>query len=218
MIKLCGFSASNYYNKVKFVLLEKDIPFEEVHVLFSPPDALLGRSALGKIPFIETDEGVLTESQVIVDYLEAAYPQNPLLPADPFAAAQQRELITYLEMHIELVARDLYRHAFSGLPISDETRERVHKALSHNLAGFKRLAHFAPYLGGETFTLADLVAYLHLPIVSMASKVVYGSDIVDEAGIDWKSHGKLIAERPAAQKVVADRKAYLAARKAEAGG
>ena len=51
----------------------------------------------------------------------------------------------------------------------------------------------------------------------MASKVVYGSDIVEEAGIDWKSHGKLIGERPAAQKVVADRKAYLAARKAEAG-
>ena len=76
MIKLCGFSASNYYNKVKFVLLEKGIPFEEVHVLFSPPDELLGRSPLGKIPFIETDEGVLTESQVIVDYLEAAYPQT----------------------------------------------------------------------------------------------------------------------------------------------
>jgi len=218
MIKLCGFSASNYYNKVKFVLLEKGIPFEEVHVLFSPPDELLGRSPLGKIPFIETDQGVLTESQVIVDYLEAAYPQPPLLPADPFAAAQQHELITYLEMHIELVARDLYRHAFSGQTISDETRERVHKALSHNLAGFKRLAHFAPYLGGETFALADLVAYLHLPIVSMASKVVYGSDIVEAAGIDWKSHGKLIGERPAAQKVVADRKAYLAARKAEAGG
>jgi hypothetical protein len=32
MIKLCGFAVSNYYNKVKLALLEKDIPFEEVLV------------------------------------------------------------------------------------------------------------------------------------------------------------------------------------------
>ncbi|MBR7513261.1 glutathione S-transferase N-terminal domain-containing protein, partial [Mycobacterium tuberculosis] len=30
MLKLCGFSASNYYNKVKLALLEKNLPFEEV--------------------------------------------------------------------------------------------------------------------------------------------------------------------------------------------
>ncbi|MBY0233548.1 MAG: glutathione S-transferase N-terminal domain-containing protein, partial [Burkholderiaceae bacterium] len=32
-IKLCGFSLSNYYNKVKLVLLEKGIPFEEELVM-----------------------------------------------------------------------------------------------------------------------------------------------------------------------------------------
>ena len=29
MLTLCGFGASNYYNKVKLVLLEKGIAFEE---------------------------------------------------------------------------------------------------------------------------------------------------------------------------------------------
>jgi len=29
MITLCGFSVSNYYNKLKLILLEKDIPFQE---------------------------------------------------------------------------------------------------------------------------------------------------------------------------------------------
>jgi hypothetical protein len=29
MIVLCGFAASNYYNKVKLALLEKAVPFEE---------------------------------------------------------------------------------------------------------------------------------------------------------------------------------------------
>ena len=31
-ITLCGFSVSNYYNKVKFSLLEKGIPFTEAQV------------------------------------------------------------------------------------------------------------------------------------------------------------------------------------------
>ena len=46
----------------------------------------------GKVPFLRTEQGALCESQVIVDYLEAAYPAVPLLPADPFAAAKVREL------------------------------------------------------------------------------------------------------------------------------
>ena len=29
MLTLCGFAASNYYNKVKLALLEKSVPFEE---------------------------------------------------------------------------------------------------------------------------------------------------------------------------------------------
>ena len=29
MLTLCGFAASNYYNKVKFALLEKGVPFQE---------------------------------------------------------------------------------------------------------------------------------------------------------------------------------------------
>ena len=29
MLTLCGFAASNYYNKVKFALLEKGVPFTE---------------------------------------------------------------------------------------------------------------------------------------------------------------------------------------------
>ena len=30
MIKLCGFAVSNYYNKVKLALIEKEIAFEEL--------------------------------------------------------------------------------------------------------------------------------------------------------------------------------------------
>ncbi|ALT78562.1 glutathione S-transferase family protein [Paucibacter sp. KCTC 42545] len=219
-IKLCGFSLSNYYNKVKLVLLEKGIPFEEELVMtHSHDEAVLSCTPLGKVPFIRTPQGALCESQVILDYLEAAYPQPALLPADPFQAAKQRELISFIELHLELVARELYAQAFFGGTVSEGTQARVRKQLSKNIAGFKRLAKFAPYVGGDSFGMADCAAWVSLPLVAQASKLVLGEDMLAAAGVDWKSYAKLVGERPMAQKVAADRKAdqeRIAALKAQA--
>ena len=118
-IKLHGFALSNYYNKVKFVLLEKGLPFEEVRVATGGKDAaVLAASPLGKIPFITTEHGALCESAVICEYLEAIAPQPALLPADPWAAAKVREISTFAELHLELVARELYAQAFFGGSVS----------------------------------------------------------------------------------------------------
>ena len=208
MITLCGFALSNYFNKVKMILLEKGVPFEEERVLTGLADeATLSASPLGKIPFLRTPQGTLCESQVIGEYLEAAYPQPALLPTDPWQAAKVRELATFIELHLELVARQLYAEAFFGGRISEGTRARVHKELVKNIAGFKRLARFGPHVAGDAFTLADCAAYQHLPLVGMASKAIYGEDLLAGAGVDWKGYVAIVGERPSAQKVAADRKA-----------
>lgn len=207
MITLCGFSVSNYFNKVKMALLEKGIPFQEELVMTrSKDEAVLAATPLGKIPFIRTEHGPLCESQVIMDYLEAAYPQPALMPADAFAAAKVRELITYLELHLELVARELYGQAFFGGTASEDTKERVRRQLDKNIPAFKRLLKFSPFIAGEQFTQADCAAYVSLPLVAMASKAVLGEDLLSSHGIDWKAYVKLIGERPSAQTVTADRK------------
>jgi glutathione S-transferase len=217
LITLCGFSLSNYYNKVKMVLLEKGIPFTEERVMTQSADeAVLGCTPLGKIPFIRTPQGALCESQVIVDYLDAAWPQTPLTPADPWQAAKVRELVTFIDLHLELVARELYVQAFFGGTVSDETRERARKLLPKHIAGFKRLAKFSPYVAGETFTQADCAAFVSLPLVGTASKAVLGEDLLAAAGIDWKGYVKRIGERPSAQRVAADRKADAERMAAEA--
>jgi glutathione S-transferase len=112
-LKLCGFSASNYYNKIKLQLLEKGVAFEEDLVWTGQAQAaLIERSPLGKVPFLETPDGPISESMACAEYIEAVYPQKALLPTDPFAAAKVRELIIYSELHLELVARQLYAEAF----------------------------------------------------------------------------------------------------------
>src|SRR4051794_16848128 len=108
VLTLCGFAASNYYNKVKLALLEKEVAFEEKLVWTDRSPELLEKSPLGKVPYFEVNQGVFCESQPMMEYLEDAYPEKPLLPADPLAAAKVRELIVFLELHLELVARELY--------------------------------------------------------------------------------------------------------------
>ena len=211
MITLCGFAVSNYFNKVKIALLEKNIPFTEETVMTkSNDDAVLSASPLAKIPFIRTEQGTLCESAVIMDYLEAAYPAPALMPAEPFDAAKLREISTFIELHLELVARELYAEAFFGGKVSDDTKTTVRRQLEKNIAGFKRLAKFAPYVGGDTFTAADCSAYVNLPLVGSASKIIYGEDLLVAAGVDYKAYMKLVGDRPTVQKVNADRKAALA--------
>jgi glutathione S-transferase len=212
MITLSGFSISNYYNKVKLVLLEKGIPFAEEHCPtgFADEETLMC-SPLGKVPFIRTERGSLCESEVIVEYLEALQPEPRLMPADAWEQAKVRELVTFVELHLELVARELYPAAFFGGTLSDGNKARLHKLLARNVAAFQRLAKFSPYLAGGEFTLADCAGYVSLPLVAMASKAVFGADALQAVGIDWKSYIKLIEQRPSAQRVLADRKAEQAA-------
>ena len=208
MLVLCGFSVSNYYNKVKLALLEKGVAFTEEQWKPGRADAaLLAASPLGKIPFIRTERGSLCESQAILDYLEAAHPSPALLPADAWQAAKVRELATFMDLHVELVARELYPKAFFGAALSDADAARIRTRLEGNLGGFKRLAVFAPFAAGADFTQADCSAWASLPLVSMATRAVYGEDLLATAGIDWKPYVKMIGERPSAQKVSADRKA-----------
>jgi len=208
MIVLCGIAISNYYNKVKLALLEKGIPFEEEQVnTGSKDEAVLSSSPLAKIPFLRTPQGPLCESEAIMDYIEAIRPEPPLLPADPYAAAKVRELSIFIDLHLELVARELYTQAFFGGTVSDDTKASVRKRLDKNIRAFKRLAKFSPYVAGDTFTQADCAAWPHLPLVGMATRLALGEDMLLAHGVDWKAYAAFIGQRPHAQKVAAERKA-----------
>lgn len=204
-LKLCGFSASNYYNKIKLQLMEKDVPFVEELVWTGHADSLLvDRSPMGKVPFLDTPQGPISESGACAEYIEASYPQKPLLPADSYAAAKVREIILYSELHLELVARNLYPEAFFGGKVSDNVKERTRKLLERGAQGFAKLVKFSPYVAGAEFTLADCAAVAHLPLVSSASRIIYGDDVL--ANLPVREYVKMMGERPSLQKVNADRK------------
>lgn len=208
MLKLCGVRISNYHNKVRLALLEKGIAFEEDDQ--RPPsqdEAYLGHSAMGKVPYIEHDGKTLTESQAICEYLEEAFPEKPLYPKDAWERAKVRELINYIELHVELVSRRLHKQAFYGGTVSDESKAQVERELTKGLKALGRLARFAPAIAGPELTLADVCAFVHLPLVATVTRLVLGRDLVEELLPQAKPYLKMLGERAAFERVSADRKA-----------
>ncbi len=206
MLTLCGFSVSNYYNKVKLALLEKGIPFQEEKIFPSQDEAMKKDSPMGKVPFLRTPSGVLSESQVIAEYIEDIHPEPPLYPANAFQRAKCRELIEHIELHLELPARRLYPAAFFAGQVSEETKNEVEKRLFKGMNSLAQLARFEPFIAGGEFSHADCAAFVHLPLVSQATKRIYGRDLVEELLPATGPYLKRIAEREAARRVSADRK------------
>ncbi|OGA19215.1 MAG: glutathione S-transferase [Betaproteobacteria bacterium RIFCSPLOWO2_02_FULL_66_14] len=210
MLKLCGFRVSNYHNKVLIALYEKGVAFEEDSNCFpSQEDEYLAKSPMGKVPYLSVDGTLLRESGVILEYLEDAYPERPLLPKDPLERARVRELLAFMELHLELVVRRLYGGLFFGRPYTDETKSEVERGIAKGVRAFKAVARFEPFLAGPALTLADCAAFVHLPIVSMATRQAYGRDALEDIP-QLKPYLKMLGERPAFARVNEGRKAAQA--------
>ena len=71
-----------------------------------------------------------------------------------------------------------------------------------------RLGDGRTWAAGETFTLADCAAIVHLPLISSATKIIYGRDYL--ADLPVREYLARMAERPHVQRVNTDRKANTA--------
>jgi len=211
MLALCGFAVSNYYNKLKLLLLEKGVPFDERLVYPWQRELFHGTSPMGKIPFVETEHGGLSESQVILEYLEERYPEHPLYPSDLFQRAQCRELIQHLELNCEWVARRMYKESFFGGSVSDETKQEARERLAVGLGAVAKLASFSPYILGNDFTAADCVAYVHFMMIRLTTEKIYGESLLDKHFPNLPAYLQLMDVRPSIQTMLAGREAALAA-------
>ena len=206
MITLHGFSSSNYYNIVKYVLLHKGIPYQE-EVIYSGGDEWLAISPVGKVPAITTADGRhLSESSVICDYLEDAYPDTPLYPGDPGERATVRQIMKVSELYMELPSRRMISYAFSGKTAPDAVKNEVRHVLSRGIGAMRRLCQFSPWIAGGEMTMADIyVHYVNSVVRGIGSKQLEWDILSEIPGMtEWTASMK---ETDIAQKVEAERAA-----------
>jgi glutathione S-transferase len=79
---------------------------------------------MGKVPCLETEHGSLTETNVIIDYLDDLGEGPSFYPTDAFKRAKVKELMQCIELYIELPARRVYGEFFTR-PVSDQEKQVV---------------------------------------------------------------------------------------------
>ncbi|MBX7248463.1 MAG: glutathione S-transferase family protein [Caulobacteraceae bacterium] len=116
----------------------------------------LAINPMGKLPCLVTDEGeAVPESGIIVEYLEALYPERPLAPADPEEATRARLVARIGELYVLGPLSKL----FNQLDPSSRDPDLVAGVLKEVDDGLTHLSLFlspsGPYAIGPHLTLAD---------------------------------------------------------------
>jgi glutathione S-transferase len=210
MFKLYGFSVSNYYNMVKLAMLEKGLPFEEVTFYPTSTPESLAISPRSKVPVLGVEAGFINETAIILEYLEQTQKGTPLLPSDPFERAQVLAIAKEIELYIELPGRACYGEAFFGMTLPEAIKETTKTELQLGFAALGRHGKFAPYVAGDSLSIADLYFLYSVPLACAVGQKLFGIDLLAELP-QAKALLERLEQNPHVQKIAADKDAAMPA-------
>lgn len=171
-----------YCARVRIALAEKAVSYETVVIdLADRPSWVYELNPIGKVPVLEREGWVLPESAVINEYLEEAFPEPALLPADAAQRATARLLI--------------FRHDDFTDPYYALRRQEpgAEVAFAVELEALDAILGVTPYLTGPAFGLADIT---YVPWVLRARDLIGVSFEPYPSVVDWLAR---LAERPSIQ-------------------
>lgn len=114
--------------KVRFVLHEKGLPFDDVILDFRTNEHLapdyLKLNPNGVVPTLVADGRPVIDSSVICEFLDETHPGVPMTPADAFERADMRAWLRYIEEVPTKAIRfpsfqNVFRERFAGLSAQD---------------------------------------------------------------------------------------------------
>ena len=210
MLKLHGFAVSNYFNMVRIALETKGIPYEVVQRFPSQDEDWLSLSHIGKVPCLETPDGTLAETIVILEYLDESFPDKPLIPGTPFEKGMTRQLMQMIKLYIELPARRLFPGVFFGGKNSDAAVDEVKPVLEKGVRALNTLGRFDPYLIGAGPTAADFMLMYSLDLAAAVAKKTYDWDMLADI-TGSKALLDRLNEDPIAQRIAEEKQAQMAA-------
>jgi maleylacetoacetate isomerase/maleylpyruvate isomerase len=119
-MKLYGYFRSSTSYRLRIALNLKGLAFENVPVNLvaaeQKGEAYTSRNPFGSVPMLEADGRDRVQSMALIEWLEEAYPQAPLLPADVEARYTVRELAYGIATEI---------HAVNNLPVLKYLKETL---------------------------------------------------------------------------------------------
>lgn len=113
----------------------------------------------GYVPALETDEGVLTESPAILQYLADRFPAAQLAPPKGIERVRLQELLNFLSAELHKAYAPFFSGQTMATDVAAKARQRVERRIG---ALDRKLADGRPYLLGARFGVADAFAFVIL--------------------------------------------------------
>ncbi|MBN8762981.1 MAG: glutathione S-transferase [Thiobacillus sp. 63-78] len=185
MMTLYSGSTCPYSHRCRIVLFEKDMDFEIIDVdMHNKPEEIASISPNGRMPVLVERDLILTESNIINEYIDERFPHPQLMPPDPVMRARARLVLFNFEQdlftHVNLLEHSLGKS-------SDKARQEIRDSLSQ----------LTPILTKQKYLMNDEFSMLDVAIAPLLWRLEhYGIELPKVAAPVLKYRERLFS-RPA---------------------
>ncbi|GMH25978.1 hypothetical protein Nepgr_027821 [Nepenthes gracilis] len=152
-VKLYGFWLSPFSRRVELALKIKGVEYEyiEEDLQNKSPELLQYNPIHKKVPVLIHNGKVIVESQVILEYIDETWKENPIMPQDPYERAIARFWAKFID--------EKFFPSFRKAILGGETEvEKVIEETKENLKILEKVLEGKNFFGGERIGFVDIVA------------------------------------------------------------
>jgi maleylacetoacetate isomerase len=150
--------------RVRIALALKGLPYDTafVHLVNGGGEqhslSYKSLNAQGLVPSWQDEEGVLTQSLAIIEYINDCHPDTPLLPATPFARAKVRAMAQAIACEIHPINNlRVLKYLRTSVGLDDEAVNNWYQHwVSEGLEALELMVEDDGFCYGTTPSLADI--------------------------------------------------------------
>jgi len=195
-----------FSRKVRVALVEKGLEFDlKIEKIWERRTEFLAINPAGDVPvLLEEDGTVLTDSNVICEYLDEVYNTMDLIGREPLGRAETRRLVAWFDQKFNaevtenLVGEKMMKRFLKMGEPSGASIRAGHANIHYHLDYIGFLTERQRWLAGSDFTLADITAAAHLSAIDYIGDVPWDDH---KAAKDWYVRVK---SRPSFQPLLED--------------
>lgn len=149
MMRLYSGTVCPYSHRCRIVLYEKGMDFEVIDVdLMEKSDELSAVNPYHKVPVLVERELVLTEANIINEYIDERFPHPQLMPADPVMRGRARLFLHRFE-------QELYSNV-GAISQGGKAAEKARAIIRDNLVQLSQILTKQKFLLGADFSMLDV--------------------------------------------------------------
>ena len=163
-LKLIGYRFSPTVQEVLHVIEVSKAPVTLENVDWSEEDkrkTLVTKSPTGTFPYLECEEGVLSESKAIEIYLAEKY-KPELLGKDDIEKAQVRQWMDFASFELADCAQKIVYPIFGWKPYCKQSADEANTKIKEFMKALDQQVKGKRYAFGEQLTLADIALFRQL--------------------------------------------------------